>query len=248
MIRHPSGGYAFVPGIAPYSCGVIAEAGFEIVHVTLRALTEWRAGFELIDGVLQREGRPRTALCAVSLRSPVPFTFEGFAAFNEQYAAVLRDWGVFVDGINPIARTNVAPETRPPESPSLYAFAFTRPRPIQGAPSFVVAGAGELPEGILQRADIHCCGDVSSDGLVSKAQFVMDLMSNRLRLLGVDWRAVNRTNVYTVHALERIVREVLEPRTDLASRNGMNWFYSRPPIEEIEYEMDVRGGCNEISV
>ena len=32
---NPKGGYRFLPGIEPYSSGVIAEPGFEIVHVTL---------------------------------------------------------------------------------------------------------------------------------------------------------------------------------------------------------------------
>jgi hypothetical protein len=240
MIHHPTGDYSFVPGIAPYSCGVISKPGFEIVHVTLRNMVDWRAGFEQIDAVLKREQRARTALCAVSLRSPVPFTFDGFAAFNAEYASILKSWGVFVDGINPIARTNVVPVTLPPATPSLYGFAFTRPCRSDARPTFVVAGAGELPEGILNRESIHRLGDLSSDGLVEKARYVQ-LMSSRLRQLGTTWAAVTRTNVYTIHSMDRIVPEILEPQTDLASRHGLNWFYTRPPIEDIEYEMDVRG-------
>lgn len=241
MIQHPSGDYSFVPGIAPYSCGVISAPGFEIVHVTLKSMVNWRSGFDYIDSILKQEGRSRMALCAVSLRSPVPFTFEGFAAFNSDYAAVLKSWGVFVNDVNPIARTNIVPETHPPETPSLYGFAFTRPCKADLPPAFVVAGAGELPEGVLNRQSIHQLGNVTPEGLVEKASFVMDLMSRRLHLLGTNWSAVTRTNVYTVHSMDRIVTEVLEPQTDLASRHGLNWFFSRPPIEEIEFEMDVRG-------
>lgn len=241
MIQHPAGDYSFVPGIAPYSCGVIAQPGFEIVHVTLKTMIDWRSGFDCIAETLKQEHRPQTALCAVSLRSPVPFTFEGFAAFNAEYAKVLQSWNVFVNGVNPIARTNIVPETRPPETPSLYGFAFTRPCQSDLPTTFVVAGAGELPEGVLNRESIHHLGNVTPEGLVGKAGFVMDLMSRRLHLLGTNWSAVTRTNVYTVHSMDRIVTEVLEPRTDLASRHGLNWFFSRPPIEEIEFEMDVRG-------
>jgi GAF domain-containing protein len=32
---------------------------------------------------------------------------------------VLKGWGVFLDGVNPVARTNVAPEVSPPAEPSL---------------------------------------------------------------------------------------------------------------------------------
>lgn len=248
MIHHPIGDYSFVPGIAPYSCGVVSRPGFEIVHVTLKNMIDWRSGFDRIDAILKQEQRPRSALCAVSLRSPVPFTFDGFAAFNADYASVLKSWGVFVDGVNPIARTNIVPETRPPEVPSLFGFAFTRPCRTDAPPTFVVAGAGELPEGILNRERIHRLGDLSSDGLVEKARFVMNLMSTRLSQLGTGWSAVTRTNVYTIHPMDRIVSEILEPQTDLASRHGLNWFYSRPPIEEIEYEMDVRGVRTEWTV
>ena len=127
---HPAGNYSFVPGIAPYSCGVISNAGFEIVHVTLQQLVSWRGGFALIESFLASEQRPRAALCAVSLRSPMPFTFEGFDEFNAGYASVLREWGVFVDGVNPVARTNVVPENQPPDQPALHGFAFPDPVPL----------------------------------------------------------------------------------------------------------------------
>jgi hypothetical protein len=35
LTDHPSGGYRFLPGIAPYSCGGVSSPGFEIAHVTL---------------------------------------------------------------------------------------------------------------------------------------------------------------------------------------------------------------------
>jgi hypothetical protein len=34
LIDHPTGGYRFLPGIAPYSCGVVSRPGTEIVYVT----------------------------------------------------------------------------------------------------------------------------------------------------------------------------------------------------------------------
>lgn len=246
LVNHPSGNYSFVPGIAPYSCGVIANTGFEVVHVTLATPCPWREGFDLIDAQLAGAGRSRSALCAVSLRSPSPFTFDGFAQFNSGYADVLKSWGIFVDGVNPVARTNVAPESIAPEQPSLYGFAYTRPCIHSQAASFVVAGAGELPEGVLNREGIVRLADISNSGLLEKAAFVMDLMSNRLAQLGVSWNNVTRTNIYTVHPIDEIVRAVIVPRTGQAGLRGFTWFYSRPPIQEIEYEMDVRGVTQDI--
>src|SRR4051794_21079196 len=70
-------------GIAPYSCGVISTPGYEVVHVTLHGPLPYRDGFDLIERHLASEDRPRTALCGIELRSPRPFSFEGFARFNE---------------------------------------------------------------------------------------------------------------------------------------------------------------------
>lgn len=241
LIDHPAGNYRFWPGISPYSCGVVSSLGYEIVHVTLERPVGYQAGFGVIDRILTREQRPRTALCAVELRSPRPYSFPGFAEFNADYAAILKSWGLFVDGVNPIARTNVAPVVEPPREPILYGFSFTKPCPVDQPPTFVVAGAGELPEGVLSRDDIVARCDVSPQGLAIKAAFVMSLMENRLRGLGVDWPQVNTVNVYTAHSLTPLLPDILLKRMGAAGRHGVRWHYTRPPIEEIEYEMDLRG-------
>jgi hypothetical protein len=243
---HPSGDYSFVPGIAPYSCGVVSNPGFEIVHVTLKEMKSWQDGFAEIESYLEKVGRPKSALCAMSLRSPVPFTFDGFAQFNAEYAAVLRGWGIFVEGVNPVARTNVAPQFIALSEPSLYGFAYTRPCAVDLPPTFVVAGAGELPEGVLNREGIVRLGDLTAGGLIEKALFVMDLMEDRLRKLDVSWKFVTKTNVYTIHPVNDIVAKILNPRIEAAGIHGVTWHYTRPPIEEIEYEMDIRGVRTEL--
>jgi hypothetical protein len=241
LIDHPTGDYQFLPGIAPYSCGVVSKPGFEIVHATFQNPPPYRAGFERIARLLDVHGRPRTALSSIALRSPRPYSFAGFAEFNAEYAAILKDWGVFVDGINPIARTNVAPAVHPPTEPVLFGFSFSRPCQDNLNKTFVVAGAGELPEGVLSRDQIVSVGDTSASGLEHKARFVMDLMEARLKGLGVDWHKVNTVNVYTVHSLGSLLPSVVLSRLGPASSHGVTWHYSRPPIEEIEYEMDLRG-------
>ena len=241
LIVHPSGNYRFLPGIAPYSCGVVANQGFEIVSVTFRNPPPYRVGFERIVQILNAEGRPKTALCAISLRSPRPYSFQGFADFNTEYAAILQSWGVFVQGVNPVARTNVAPVISSPSESVLYGFSFTSPCPSDEQPTFVVAGAGELPEGILSREGIVALGDTSTQGLATKARFVMDLMENRLRGLRADWPMVTTVNVYTAYSLNGLVPELVLGRIGPAAIRGVHWHYSRPPIEEIEYEMDIRG-------
>ena len=245
LTDHPEGNYRFLPGIAPYSCGVVSAPGFEIVHATFQRPLPYRAGFDRIAEHLATTGRPKAALCGIELRSPAPFSFDGFAAFNGEYAAILKQWGLFVNGVNPVARTNVAPVVSPPVEPVLYAFSYTRPSPGEPA-TFVVAGAGELPEGVLAAEGIIARGDTSPRGIATKAEFVMGLMESRLRGLGAEWSLVNAIDVYTFHSLDAVLPNLVLKRAAGAAIHGVRWHYSRPPITEIEFEMDLRGTRTEI--
>ena len=114
LIENKRGGYSFLKGISPYSAGAVAHTGFAIEHARLRAPIAVAAGFAAIDAYLKSLSRPRTALCGIELRSPQPFTFQGFSDFNAGYVGILKSWDLLQDGLNPIARTNVAPELGPP--------------------------------------------------------------------------------------------------------------------------------------
>ncbi|HTI50029.1 MAG TPA: hypothetical protein VL475_03720 [Planctomycetaceae bacterium] len=246
LIDHPQGNYRFLPGIAPYSCGVVSSPGFEIVHVTLHHPVPYRRGFDRIEQHLVQACRPKTALCGIELRSPRPFSFPGFAAFNASYAKTLEGWGLFVEGVNPVARTNVAPEIDPPSEPVLYGFSYSRPAGPYGTPTFVVAGAGELPEGVLSSEGIVAAGDTSPEGIAVKARFVMDLMEARLEGLGGAWPLVTAVDIYTVHPIHQLLPGTILGRMGPANVHGLRWYYTRPPITGIEYEMDLRGVRTEL--
>ncbi len=145
-----------------------------------------------------------------------------------------------------VARTNVAPVVCPPTEPVLYGFSYTRPTVNSQPLTFVVAGAGELPEGILAAESIVALGDTSPRGITKKAVFVMGLMENRLRGLGADRLLVNAIDVYTVHSLDSILPELVLNRVGPASVHGIRWHYTRPPIIDIEFEMDLRGTRTEV--
>jgi hypothetical protein len=248
LIDHPTGNYRFLPGIAPYSCGAVAAPGFEIVHATFQAPPLYRVGFERIAQHLAVSGRPKAALCGIELRCPQPYTFAGFATFNAEYAAILENWGVFVDGINPVPRTNVAPVVGAPTEPLLYGFSFTRPAADKPPYTIIVAGGGELPEGVLAREAIVSLGDVSTIGLAAKAKFVMNLMENRLHGLGGDWSQASTVEIYTIHPIDGLLPEIVLGRIGSAAIHGVHWHYTRPPIEEIEFEMDLRCVRTEIRI
>ena len=229
-------GYTFLKGGFPYSQGVQALPGYAIERVRFTHPLPMTQGFAAIRAYLQSLGRPCTALCAAELRSPRQFSMSGFGEFNKSYVEVLKQWGLFHDGLNPVARSNVAPDIDPPAEPSFYAFSHTVP--AQRAVSVVVAGSGEWPEGGRFPDDIVARGDVSAAGLQAKARSVLDTMQRRLSALGAAWSEVTGVQVYTVHDIHAIVRDDIIPRAGNGA--GVSWHYCRPPIEELEYEMDVR--------
>ncbi len=245
LVENRRGGYAFLKGIAPYSCGVAALAGFEIIHARLLPALPLEAGLRAARAHVERMGRPVQALCGLELRSPRPFTFPGFAAFNAGYIETLQSWGLLVDGLNPVARTNVAPAFAAKSTPTVYGFSYAAPSP-DAPPTFVIAGAGELPEGSLDPAEVVRRGETSLDALHEKASFVLNLMEARLLELGAGWEQATAVDVYTVHDLRALLDDPILPRVGAASLGGLTWHYARPPVESIEYEMDVRGCRREI--
>jgi hypothetical protein len=248
MLRDcPTRGYRFLPGIPAFSSGTVATPGHEIVHATLVKPVPWRDGFARIERHLADLGRPKTALCGIELRSPAQFTFEGFNQFNEGYRSLLRDWDILLGDENPIPRTNVAPVASEPSEPCLYAFAYTVPGSTP-APTFIVAGAGEMGDRSRGAEGIVRHGDTSPDGMREKARFVMGIMKDRLAGLGGDFSRVTAIDVYTAHSIHGfLVDELLKP-AGAAAIHGVRWFPSRPPIQGLEFELDMRGVARELSI
>jgi hypothetical protein len=244
LIANPLGGYSFLKGIAPYSAGVVTNAGFEIERARLAKPLPIADAFARVDAHLTTLSRPSQALCGMELRSPRPFTFHGFAEFNDRYVKFLEKRKILVNGLNPVARTNVAPEIGAPSEAVVYAFSYTVP--AHGARrTFVVAGAGELPEGSLDPHNLVRAGESSVDAMTEKARFVLALMHGRVLGLGANWDEVNVVDVYTVHNVAPYLASVLVPQTG-GAHHGITWHYARPPIVGIEYEMDVRCCAREI--
>lgn len=240
------GGYRYIPGVFQYSAGVVAQSGMRIERAVFSNPIPLAAGFDLIEKHLAALGRPNTAFCACELRSPKPFTEQGFRDFNLQYGAVLERWGVLRDGVNPVARSNVCPELDKPGEPSFYAFSYTV-TDASAAPTFVVAGSGESPEGKGDyRDNLIARGDLSASGLQAKVRYVLGEMQRRLNLLGFDWPATTGVQVYSVHDFHALIAKEIEPSG--AMRTGLTWHYARPPVQELEYEMDCRGLSNEIVI
>jgi hypothetical protein len=234
-----AGGYRFIPAVFQYSGGVAAEPGFQIERVAFREPLPLAQGFQRVEAILAERRRPLTAFCACELRSPLPFTDDGFRAFNERYVETLAKWGVYDGKTNPVARSNVCPELAPPSEPCLHAFCFTVPSQ-RNQSTFVVAGSGEAREGgAVYRERTVRYGETGPEAMREKAVFVLGEMERRLSLLGRSWRDTTATQVYTVHDLYPFFADEIVRRG--AARAGLTWHLCRPPVRGLDYEMDCRG-------
>ena len=238
------GNYRFLTHAFQYSGGVAAEPGFAIERARFARPLPLAAGFDAIEAYLARLGRPPTAFCACELRSPKQFTEQGFIDFNRHYVQRLEKWGIFRDDINPVARSNVCPEIDPPAESSLYAFSYTVPG---AGKSFVAAGSGEAADGPGEYADrIVRLGDQSADGMRDKARYVLGAMERRMGALGFGWGDVTATQVYTVYDIHSFLANEFVARG--AMSGGLIWHYARPPVEGLDFEMDVRGLARELVI
>jgi len=242
----PAGNYRFIPAVFQYSSGAAANPGFEVERVRFDQLVPLAEGFVRIAKYIQAAGRPLTAFCACELRSPAAFTEDGFRAFNQHYVKTLAEWGLFDGSTNPVARSNVCPEIDPPAEPSFYAFSFTRPS-SNTPPSFVISGgaearggSGSYPERIVRYRDL------SPEAWTEKVRFTTSEMERRLAEFGFGWKDTTAVQAYTVHDFHPVIADELVRRG--ATRSGLTWHFARPPVVDLEYEMDCRRVMREMVI
>lgn len=238
------GGYRYISAVFQYSSGVAAEPGFAIERARLARPVPIADGFVAVEAHLKAIGRPSTAFAACELRSPAPFTEQGFIDFNRHYVQTLARWGIYKDEVNPVARTNVCPEFDKPTAPSLYAFSYTVPTAVKRG-SFIIAGGGDArggkgsyPERVVR------FGETSLDAMRAKVRHVVAEMAARMRVLGFDWRDAISTQAYTVQDIGPLMAEEIAKAG--VAPGGLAWHFCRPPVQGLEYEMDVRGAAREI--
>ena len=241
-----AGNYRFIPAVFQYSSGAAAADGFEIERVRFDRLVPLAEGFAQIASYLQAAGRPLTSFCACELRSPAAFTDDGFRAFNLHYVKTLAEWGIYDGTTNPVARSNVCPEIDPPAEPSFHAFSFTRPSQTV-SPSFVIAGGAEAREGAGPYAErIVRYRDLSPDGIRDKVRFTANAMEQRLAAFGFGWTDTTGVQAYSIRDFHPVLADELVHRG--ATRSGLTWHFARPPVIDLEYEMDCRRVLREVVI
>lgn len=230
LAKNPAGSYRFIaaPG-RPFSGGVVADPGFDLVHARLERPLPLAKGLEAAARHLAEVSRPVQAIAGFELRIPAPFSSQGFDVFNRAYVESLKAMGLVADGLMPAARTNVAAVVAGVSEPSLYALSYTVPGD-RGRPGFLISGVPEDEPGDLQ----------------AMLDSMMRVLSTRMAELGVTWEGVTAIQLYGVEVVQGLLADYVLRHLGPAAVHGVHWFPSLPPIEGLSLEIDVRSACMEL--
>lgn len=244
--EHPNGSYRYLPAIPAYSAGFAASVGYEITALRFLDCPSLVDGFKRIDAAIKQRGLSPSALAGIQLRSPGAFSFDGFAKFNNEYRQLLLERSLILGDSNPVSRTNVIPIHDGPAEPSIVMAFIVHPSQGPGGTDFIVAGAGEVA-GDLGPENIVARGDLSPHGLNLKVECVLDIMVERLVGLGASGKSPTTTNVYTAHEISNLAA-LIEAKIPSVAKHGYASWLTRPPVQEIEFEMDCSRYSNWVSI
>jgi hypothetical protein len=74
--------------------------------------------------------------------------------------------------------------------------------------------------------------------MLEKAKWVLNEMERRMSAFGGDWSQATAVQLYTIRDIFPFLESELGRRGAL--RSGLTWYFNRPPVVDLEYEMDCR--------
>ena len=225
-----TGNYRFLGAEGqPFSGGAVADSGFDLVHATFERPLPLDEALEAATRHLRDASRPTQAIAGFELRIPAPLTANTWGDFNRGYIERLKSMGLEVDGLFPAARSNLAIDGV--SEPSVYGFHYTVPGG-RGRPAYVMSGAPEE-----KPADLE-----------SMLKSMMRTLSGRMGELGVSWEDATRIQLYGVDDVQALLVDNVLRQLGPAGVHGIHWFPSRPPIEGLILEIDVRAAGTELTL
>lgn len=232
VTHNSAGGYRFLGREGrPFSNGVLADHGLDLVHATFERPQPLHAGVAAAARHVAGAGRPVQALAGFELRIAQALTQQQFDEFNKGYVALLRGIGLEVEGLMPATRTNVAPVVGTVAEPSLFAFTYTAPA-SRGRPAFILSGVPEEIEG--------------DDRALLRN--ITEILTARATVLGCSLGDATAVQLYAAGAIDpEVIADVAAELGD-AALHGLHWFPSLPPIKGLKFEIDARSAGTELSL
>ena len=238
--------YRYIESVFQFSGGVAALPGFGIERAMFAQPLPIADAFAAIESHLGAIGRPSTALCACELRSPAQFSDREFVDFNKVYVQNLERFGLFRDGVNPVARTNVVPQTSKPATPSIYAFCYTVPSDAPTPALWRPAGPRrQKVEATTSTVSSHSTTSVSAD-CRDKLRFVRDEQALRLDALGLagTTRSTSAATAWRTSA-RCCGKSFCEKASGVTESTGTT---PARPLQDCVFEMDARTVLRDITL
>ena len=88
--------------------------------------------------------------------------------------------------------------------------------------------------------------DLSPDVIRDKVRFTVGAMEQRLAAFGFDWSDTTGVQAYSIRDFYPVLADELVRRG--ATRSGLTWHFARPPVIDLEYEMDCRRVLREVVI
>jgi hypothetical protein len=111
----------------------------------------------------------------------------------------------------------------------------------------VIAGGAEAREGsgtYVERTMRY--RDLSPEGLREKVRFTTSQLENWMAAFGFGCKDTTGVQAYSVHDFHHALADELVRRGAL--RSGLTWHFARPPVVDLEYEMDCRRVMREVVI
>ena len=86
----------------------------------------------------------------------------------------------------------------------------------------------------------------SPEAMREKACFVLAAMEQRMAALGFSWADVTATQVYTIFEIHPLLADEFVRRG--AMSGGLAWHFACPPVQGLDFEVDVRGVAHELVI
>jgi hypothetical protein len=241
LLDNSAGGYRVLPAGQVFCGGVLPNPGHEIVHALFNPWVPLDDAWGLIERHLKSIDRPVQALCGMELRIPQQLTVDGFRAFNAPYIEALRKRDLLLGNYSAVCRTNVAPARDVPSVPSVHAFSYCATSAYAGT-TFCVSGTADIDA----RGKIVAEGDVSPVGMRTRVQHCVDVITERLAMIELDWSAATHVDLCVVQDIPGLMESVVVPGLQGATARGVRVHVARPPIIGSEVELECRGVRQEL--
>ena len=133
---------------------------------------------------------------------------------------------------------------------------FARPLPLAegfDAIEAYLAGIGRSPTAFCA-CELRSPAQFTDAGFVAfnrhyverLARFVLGAMELRMAALGFGWAGVTATQVYTIFDIHPLLADEFVRRG--AIPGGLTWHFARPPVQGLDFEVDVRGVAHELVI